>query len=176
MEQAAITSRLRDDLRIHVLETVHDVLVREKALSPRPFRDLVQEHDRGNLCFSLSNDRIIGWALCLPRGQLAQELAGAYIVPDQRGSTVIRQMMEDVLMRRPYTFCVVSDRKLVRYLRCYWRFEECGPVRLLRLAGISVLRDRIRLSRLKYGGSYVRMMKPRLLLFQRGRAIRISRT
>jgi hypothetical protein len=155
-----------EEQRATALDALHDVLVTEPDLSPRSRRSLTRSYERGDVCFALAGGTVVGWVLCLSRGADAQELAGAYVVPDRRGSDVVRMALPVVLRRRRYTICLTSNARLATYLRRFWGFRRCGPWTLLRLAGASLIRDRLSPARLRYGRAYVRAAMMRALVFE----------
>lgn len=166
MDRFEVTSRVPHAQRGAVLDLVHDILVREHALSPRTWKELTEAYDAGNVCLALSHDEVVGWVLCLPRGRRAQELAGAYVAPELRGSRITSALLREALGRRLFTVCVTSDPKLTKYLR-WWGFQTCSPRRLVKITGLSMLWDRISPSRLRFGRSYVRVAAFQLLVFDR---------
>ena len=160
-----------DAQRAAVLAALHDTLVREPDLSPRSRRSLRRSYARGDVCFALSGGEVVGWVLCLSRGRRAQELAGAYIVPERRGSGLAGAALRVVLRRRRYTICVTSNPRLAAYLRRFWGFRRCGLRALVRLAGaslagLSLVGDRLSPARLRYGRAYVRVARMRALVFE----------
>ena len=149
--------------RASLLATIHQTLIADAHLSPRSMLELERACDQGHVCVARADDEVVGWVLCLPRGRTTQELAGAFVVPARRGTSITTRLLQAALDRAPVTLCATSDPALARYLRWFWGFERWPLRRLLRYGGAGLLRDRMSWSRMRYGRAYLRLPPPTLL-------------
>jgi 2-polyprenyl-3-methyl-5-hydroxy-6-metoxy-1,4-benzoquinol methylase len=162
-----------DEARADLLAWVHRTLVADPALSPRSLPALSRAYDQGRFWLIQSDGETVGWVIRIAHRPGVQELAGAFIRPDHRRNGAARVVLDRVLAMEPITVCTTSSGWLADYLQEAWGFQRCGLFTLLRLTRGRFAADRLDLSRLRYGRSYVRGTRIRMLYCDSRQPMRI---
>lgn len=152
-----------------LLHRISYTLRGEAHTGSRPFHEIARMYVDHKIYFAMSSSIVLGWLLVVDHTPTLQEIAGAYVLPDFRRQGVLETLVAECINRRPSTLAVVTDESLALWARAQWGFRPCSIYTAVRLTRTRIVRDRIRLSRLRSLRGYIQRRHAFVLIRETGK-------